>query len=187
MSNAGQGSRVLGRLGVAGGAGVIRIEDRYDTDIDDLWSAVTDPGRLARWYGEVEGDLRPGGTFRVYLESADLESVGRIDECDPPERLRLITRESDESWRRGNGPPPFDQTIEATLTADGVQTVLTIEIQGLPLDKIEYFGAGWQIHTENLATYLNHRDPADTESRWSELVTAYQQLAAKVRGAESAD
>jgi uncharacterized protein YndB with AHSA1/START domain len=181
MSNAGPGSRVLGTLGVSGGAGVVRIEDRYDTDIDDLWSAVTDPDRLARWYGEVEGDLRLGGMFRVYLEAADLEGIGRVDACDPPRLLRVTTRESDESWRRGSGPPPFEESLEATLTADGVQTILTVEIQGLPLDKIEYYGAGWQIHAENLATYVSQREPADAESRWAELVTAYQHLVADVR------
>ena len=45
----------------ADGKGVVRIEDRYDTDIDDLWSAITSPDRLARWIGRVEGDLRPAG------------------------------------------------------------------------------------------------------------------------------
>jgi uncharacterized protein YndB with AHSA1/START domain len=39
--------------------GVVRIEDRYATDINDLLSALTDPERLARWHGQVEGDLRP--------------------------------------------------------------------------------------------------------------------------------
>jgi activator of Hsp90 ATPase-like protein len=48
----------------------ITVEDRYDTDIDDLWSAVTDPHRLARWFGQVEGDLRPGGQFRLRIESS---------------------------------------------------------------------------------------------------------------------
>ena len=180
-SNAGRGSRVLGRLGVADGKGVVRVEDRYDTEIDDLWSSITDPERLARWYGKVEGDLRPGGAFTLYLESADLNSIGRVDTCEPPQRLRITTRESDESARRGNGPPPFEQTVEATLTAAGAQTVLTIEIRGLPLDKIEYFGAGWQIHAENLAAYLAHQESAETESRWSELVTAYRELASGIR------
>jgi hypothetical protein len=64
-SNARPGIRILGSLRSADGKGVVRIEDRYDTDIDDLWSAVTDPGRLARWYGQVEGDLRPGGHHRL--------------------------------------------------------------------------------------------------------------------------
>ena len=62
-SNAGPGTRILGRLRSADGAGVVRIEDRYNTDIDDLWSAVTDPDRLARWFGEVDGELSKGGEF----------------------------------------------------------------------------------------------------------------------------
>src|SRR5580704_5986595 len=71
-SNARAGSRILGSLRSADGTGVVRIEDRYDTDIDDLWAAITDPSRLARWYGQVTGDLRAGGQFRLYVESAGL-------------------------------------------------------------------------------------------------------------------
>lgn len=47
--------RTLGTLRAADGKGVVRLEDRFDTDMDDLWSALTDPRRLARWLGEVEG------------------------------------------------------------------------------------------------------------------------------------
>lgn len=170
---------ILGRLGLADGKGVVRLEDRYDTGIEDLWSAVTDPERLARWYGKVEGDLRPGGAFTVYLESADLEGSCRVDVCEPPHRLRYTSRETDESAARGDGPAPFEQTVEATLTADGSRTVLTIEIRGLPVGKLEYFGAGWQLHAENLAAYLTGREPCD--SRWALLVPAYQEQAAALR------
>jgi uncharacterized protein YndB with AHSA1/START domain len=82
-SNARPGSRILGDLRSADGAGVVRIEDRYDTDIEDLWTALTDPARLARWYGRVEGDLRPGGQFRTYIEANDIEGTGRVDACEP--------------------------------------------------------------------------------------------------------
>src|SRR5215471_7518318 len=44
-SNAHPGTRILGSLGSADSTGVVRIEDRYDTEIDDLWSALTEPGR----------------------------------------------------------------------------------------------------------------------------------------------
>ncbi len=57
--------RILGTLRSADGKGVVRMEDRFDTDIDDVWSALTDPARLACWIGEVEGDLRLGGEFRA--------------------------------------------------------------------------------------------------------------------------
>ena len=178
--NAGRRTRVLGSLRSAEGTGVVRIEDRYDTDIDDLWSALTDPRRLARWYGEVEGDLRRGGQFNVYLEAAGLHGVGRVEVCEPPRRLQVVTRETDESWQQGGGVPPFDQTLEATLTADGGQTILVIETHGMRLDKIAFYGAGWQIHAENLATYLAGREPADTEARWDELVPLYQELATAI-------
>jgi uncharacterized protein YndB with AHSA1/START domain len=178
--NARPGTRILGSLRSADGKGVVRIEDRYDTDIDDLWSALTEPGRLARWHGQVEGDLRPGGQFSTYVEADDIESTGRIVACEPPRRLVVTTRETDESWRKGNGVPPFDEVLEATLTAHGDQTVLVIEVRGMPLDKIAFYGAGWQIHAENLAAYLGGRDRSDSEARWDELVPPYQELAAAV-------
>ena len=178
--NAGRRTRILGSLRSADGTGVVHIEDRYDTDIDDLWSALTDPPRLARWYGEVDGDLRRGGQFNVYLEAAGLHALGRVEVCDPPRRLQVVTRETDESWQRGGGVPPFDQTLEATLTADGGQTILVIETRGMPLDKVAVYGAGWQIHAENLASYLAGRERGDTEERWGELLPAYKVLATTI-------
>jgi uncharacterized protein YndB with AHSA1/START domain len=178
--NAPGGGRILGSLRSADGKGVVRIEDRYDTDIDDLWSALTDPGRLAHSYGEVEGDLRLGGEFRLRIEADGWDGTGRVEACERPRRLLVTTRETDESWRKGRGAEPFDEAIEATLTADGGQTMLVIEIRGLPLDTIAFYGAGWQIHAENLATYLAGRERGDTEARWDELVPAYQNLAANL-------
>jgi uncharacterized protein YndB with AHSA1/START domain len=128
----------------------------------------------------VEGDLRPGGEFRLYIESADLEGTGRVETCEPPRLLLVTTRETDESWRKGNGAPPFNEAIEATLTADGGQTNLVIEVRGAPLDKIAFYGAGWQIHAENLAAYLAGRERGDTAARWDALVPAYQDRAADV-------
>jgi uncharacterized protein YndB with AHSA1/START domain len=121
--NAHAGTRILGSLGSADGKGVVRMEDRYDTGIDDLWSAITDPVRLARWHGQVEGDLRPGGDFRIYLASSDLDSAGRVEACEPPRRLLVTTRETDESYLKGQGVPPFDESLEVTLTVDGDQTI----------------------------------------------------------------
>lgn len=179
-SNVPGGGRILGSLRSADGVGVVRIEDRYDTDIADLWSAITDPDRLARWHGQVEGELRPGGAFRVYLAADDIESTGRVEVCEPPRRLLVTSRETDESYRKGQGVPPFDAAIEVTLTADGDQTILVLEIRGIPLDKIAFYGAGNQIHAENLAAYLAGRERGDTEARWNELVPAYQKLAANI-------
>ena len=82
-SNARAGDRLLGSLRSAEGKGIVRMEDRFDTDIDDLWSALTDPRRLARWMGEVEGDLRLGGEFRFSFVATGSEGPGRVQACEP--------------------------------------------------------------------------------------------------------
>jgi uncharacterized protein YndB with AHSA1/START domain len=65
--NAPGDGRILGSLESVEGKGIVRMEDRFDIDADDVWSALTDPSRLARWCGQVEGDLRLGGDYHARL------------------------------------------------------------------------------------------------------------------------
>src|SRR5712692_6267509 len=175
-SSARAGTRILGSLRSADGKGVVRMEDRYDTGIGDLWSALTDPGRLARWIAEVEGDLRPGGEFRARFTSG-WEGTGRVEACEPPRRLLVTTRASGKR---------DEHVIEATLAADGGQTILVIETRGMPLDLVADYGAGWQVHVEDLAAHLAGRERCDIEARWDELLPAYQDLAANIGEAPAA-
>src|SRR5215510_9958364 len=169
-SNAPAGGRILGRLRSAEGKGVVRMEDRFHTGIDDLWSALTDPRRLARWIGEVEGDLRLGGEFRFRFFASGSEGTGRVDACEPPRRLLLAM---------ALGQPEED-VIEATLTANGGQTILVWEERGMPLDLLAAYGAGVQIHVEDLAAYLAGHERVDAAARWNEIQTAYEEMAANV-------
>jgi uncharacterized protein YndB with AHSA1/START domain len=167
----GAGHRILGTLGTADGKGVVRIEDRFETDIDDLWTAITDPARIARWLGEVEGDLRLGGEFRAHFSLASgWEGTGRVEACEPPRRLLLRTVD-----HRGS-----EQLIEATLTADGDGTIFAWEERGMPADLIAAYGAGIQAQVEDLGAYLAGRTGSDFGTRWSELHPGYEELAAKV-------
>lgn len=168
----GAGLRILGSLRSADGKGVVRMEDRFDTNVEDLWSAITDPTRLARWYGEIDGDLRTGGEYHARLHASGWEGTGRIEVCEPPHRLVVSTLES-EGTGGGIG--------EVTLVADGTQTVLVWEERGMPLDLIDAYGAGIQVHVEDLAAHLAGRGRVDAEARWKELIPAYGELAANVR------
>jgi uncharacterized protein YndB with AHSA1/START domain len=169
-SNAGAGNRILGSLRSEDGKAVVRMEDRFDTDIDDLWSALTDPSRLARWLGEVEGDLRLGGEFRArYFDG--YEGTGRVEACEPPRRLLVVTkhhRQADE------------MTVEAVLTADGDQTILVWEERGMPPNLLAEYGAGIQVHVEDLAAHIAGQERGDGEARWNELMPAYRGLAVNV-------
>ncbi len=170
-SNDRAGARILGSLRSADGKGVVRMEDRYDTDIDDLWSALTDPRRLARWMAEVEGDLRLGGEFRARFFASGWEGTGRVEACEPPRHLLLLTKQPDQ---------PDEQVIELTLAADGDQTILVWEERGMPVDLLAAYGAGIQVHVEDLTAYLAGRERCDAGARWQELQPAYADLAANV-------
>jgi uncharacterized protein YndB with AHSA1/START domain len=170
-SNARGSNRILGSLRSADGKGIVRMEDRYDTDAGDLWSALTDPRRLARWLGEVEGDLRLGGEFRARFFASGWEGTGRVEACEPPRHLLVLTKDPDV---------PYELIIEATLTADGDQTILVLEERGMPLDQLAAYGAGIQVHVEDLAAHIAGRERSDAEARWNELLPAYQDLAGNV-------
>jgi uncharacterized protein YndB with AHSA1/START domain len=170
--NAPGGGRILGSLRSADDKGVVRMEDGFDTDIDDVWLALTDATRLARWYGEVEGDLRLGGEYHARLFASGWEGTGRVEACEPPQRLLVRIEDADE---------PDENVIEVRLTADGNQTIVVWEERGMPLDLLSAYGAGVQLHVEDLADHLAGRDRRDdVKARWDQLHPAYQDLAANL-------
>jgi uncharacterized protein YndB with AHSA1/START domain len=167
------GPRVIGSLRAEDGAGVVRMEDRYATDIDDLWSALTEPSRLARWIAQVDGDLRLGGQFHARFTSGWV-GAGRVEVCDPPRSMvaAFLSDDQDES------------VIEAWLFDEGEQTRLVIEERGLPLGELALHGAGWQVHIEDLAAYLEGREQLNWKHRWTELAPTYSGLAEDLAATE---
>lgn len=161
--------RILGSLRTEDGRGVVHMEDTYATDIQDLWSALTEPARLKRWIAEVEGDIAVGGEFRARFTSG-WEGTGSVVVCDAPHRLLVTTHSTEDDAT----------TMEATLTADGDRTHLVIEERGLPLNEYAAHGSGWQAHVEDLAAYLAGDEPADWSDRWRELTPTYERMAEQV-------
>jgi len=158
--------------------GAVRVEDVYDTDLEDLWTACTDPDRLARWIAEVSGDLRVGGTVHAVFTST-WAGPARIEACDAPHHLLLTTEPGGDD----------ESQLEVWLTAEGARTRLVVEERGLPGDSLHFYGAGWQAHLEDLGRSLATDGPAHTggwsqetaapawRERWSELTPAYQDAA----------
>ena len=157
--------------------GSVRVEDVYDTGIDDLWQACTTPERLARWLARVDGDLRVGGTVQVVFTSS-WTGPARVEVCDAPHHLLLTT-----------GPGTDDEgQIEAWLTEEGPRTRLVVEERGLPLTHLPFHASGWCAHLEDLGRSLEVDGPVHPEgwgsdagapgwmARWEELTPAYQQM-----------
>ena len=170
-SNARVDGRILGSLLSAEGNGIVRIEDRLDAHVGDVWSALTDPRRLDRWLGEVEGDLRIGGGFRARFFASGWQGTGRVEVCEPSQRLLVLTRAADEP------DAPEEHVIEVRLSADGDRTALAWEERPIPVDLLPAYGAGVQVHVDDLAAHLAGDERCDARARFDELFPAYQELA----------
>jgi uncharacterized protein YndB with AHSA1/START domain len=167
------GEALLGTLRYENGTGTVRMEDVFDTDIGDLWTAIVEPARLSRWIADVTGDLRLGGHFEATFTSGWVGS-GTVDVCDAPKRL-LVTLDPDPDDDSGR-----PMTLEAVLTTDGHKTRLVVEDSGFSRDDLPGHGAGWQAHFEDLSTYLSGRESTGWQPRWRALMPAYDQLAAGI-------
>jgi uncharacterized protein YndB with AHSA1/START domain len=161
--------RIVGSVRSEHGKGVVRMEDVYETDAEDLWSALTEPERLARWIGDVRGDLHVGGTFHAALTSS-WEGPGRVDTCERPTRLTLTM----------DPGQPDETVIDAHLSVEGGHTRLVIEERGLPLAHVSGHGAGWQAHVEDLVAHLAGHERGDWHARWTELIPGYRALAERL-------
>jgi uncharacterized protein YndB with AHSA1/START domain len=155
--------RTLAAVRPFGDAALVHVEDVYPTTPADLWSAITEPERLARWIAEVSGDLVVGGAFRIRFTSS-WEGTGRVDVCEAPHRLVVTTSEDDGT----------STELVAVITAEGDGARLVIEDRGLPVDAAPFHAAGWQVHLEDLGAALAGRPISDWSARWNELMPSYR-------------
>jgi uncharacterized protein YndB with AHSA1/START domain len=138
-------SRQVERQPTADGAGeLVRVLLRrsYDTPVEDVWDAVTDPDRMKRWFLPVSGDLRVGGNFQL-----EGNASGEILACEPPRLLRVTF-----------GDP--NSIVELRLTAQGDgDTVLELE-HTVPIEIAQsgagamWVGPGWDGALLGLGLFL---------------------------------
>jgi len=147
----------------------------FPTDPADLWSALTDPERVPRWFLPISGDLRVGGRYQL-----EGNAGGTVEECEPPRRLRV-------TWEFGDGDPTW---VTLTLAPEGAATRLELEHVGaVPEALWEQFGPsatglGWDLALHGLALHVGtgaSLDPAEAAA-W---MTSPEGLAALQQSADA--
>lgn len=141
-----------GRLVDLGGRSAVRFTRRFPVSRVDLWSAITDPDRTARWAFRTELEPRAGGVLRFdYGEAGSAE--GTVVEWDEPSVLEYEWgSDTDMPWR-----------VRFELSEDDDGTVLTFD-HLLPDATNPEFAAGWHWHLDRLAMHLAGAEPADVTS-----------------------
>ena len=146
-----------------------RLEFRrsWPDPIDDVWAAVTEPERLARWIGVYAGERGTGGTGSFAMTHEEGEPVGQpmtIRECDPPRRLVVdwVQQES-ENW-----------SVTLDLWIEEGRTVLRfVQVLAADVDVVD-FAMGWHWYLDKLAAELGARPaPEDWESFSAALGPSY--------------
>lgn len=118
----------------------------FHAPIDDVWAAVTEPERLARWIGTWTGDPTDGYVkFQMLYEGEDMAGERfQIDECEPPHRLRITTSMPYD----GENPEHWLLYLELE-ESDGV-TTLTFAQNVPDLKMAEGVGPGWDYYLDRM-------------------------------------
>ncbi|MGY1801698.1 SRPBCC family protein [Blastococcus sp. SYSU D00922] len=146
-----------------------RVEFRrsWPDPIEDVWSALTEPERLARWIGRYDGARGPGGTGTFVMTHEEGEHTGEpmtILECDPPRRLVVEwTQEQTENWR-----------VDLDLTAEDGRTWLRF-VQVFPADAdVVDFAMGWHWYLDKFgAEVAGTSAPGDWDAFLAEVGPGY--------------
>jgi len=151
----------------AHGVRTLVFHRRYPYPIEDVWSAVTDSERLARWFGSYQGVGVVGGTVALTMtaeEDAGGEpSTVHIVECEPPGRLLVELPESETgSWR-----------IALTLSQEAGTTTLLFEQAVPPEMNMTDVGPGWHWYLDRLAASLVGAPMPDWDDYYPALKSAY--------------
>ena len=90
----------------------------YDTGVEDLWDALTNPERIPRWFLPISGDLTLGGRYQFRGNAG-----GRITDCEPPRRLGATWEmQGQTSWVEVALAPEGADRARLTLTHTAILT-----------------------------------------------------------------
>lgn len=130
-----------GRLERRGDDDAVVFTRTFRAPIDDVWAAVTESDRLARWIGTWTGDPADGFvTFEMNAEGDDVPpSRYDIRACEPPHHFAVDAVDESGVWR-----------LDVVLTEDAGVTTLTLGQVIFDPAMIENTGPGWDYYLDRL-------------------------------------
>lgn len=137
-----------------------RIEQEIviDAPVERVWSVLTDPGYVGKWFGQGEPiriDLRPGGF--MHLDHGEYGIFPcRIEKVDPP---NLLVYRWASAYPGDEATDSNSTLVEFTLTPDGEATRLRVVESGfaaLTIPPARQSTASYESHTKGWPEVLGN-------------------------------
>ena len=137
----------------------IEREVLIDAPVDTVWSIVTEPQSIARWFADhAEVDLRPGGDL-LFKFASGAPGKGTVEKVEPPHlfAFRWISPEPERDMEAAQG---HYTTVEFSLVAEGEGTRLRVVESGFTAlegtaaenaELAERHHGGWGMFLDRLA------------------------------------
>ena len=136
---------------ISGDRANLAAQRTYLASPEQVWAAITEPERLAAWFGTVE----VGDTWTVSFSDGPGTASGTIERCERPREL--VT-----TWRWDHDGET--SVLRITLEPVDAGTVLRLEQSGTAARYASGYGAGWYAKLAGLADHLGGRTP--TAADW---------------------
>ena len=136
----------------------------YAESIEDVWAVLTEPDRVARWFGEWTGDPASGSIQLVMTaEEGDTPQTVTVVTCTPPTRLDLDVPGPDGIWH-----------LSTTLqNQDGGTALRFVQRLAEPYDASS-IGPGWQFYLDRFGAVLTGAAvPSEFDDYYPALSSAY--------------
>lgn len=140
----------------------VRFERFYPRSIEKVWSALTEPERLADWMGVAHVEPHAGGRYELMLDGPH-RMTGRILVWEPPHVLEF-------TWSNTHAP---DSIVRYELSRHGDGTRLVFTHQRMPYATSALMLPGWHVFLARLGSVLVEAEPPQWQPNWRDMQAIY--------------
>lgn len=142
---------------------VVRLVRDLPGPVERVWTFLTDPNFLSRWFSDGIVADRVGGVVRF-----EMGAEGRVTAYEPPHLLEYTWNEIDHS------PGPIvDSVVRWELVEVGDRVRLTLTHERLSEVEAAFHGAGWHTFLDRLCACADGCEPPPIMERFAQLKNEY--------------
>lgn len=153
----------LGKISTApDGSYLFQITRRFEKPIEEVWDAISNPERIARWIAPTTFEPRAGSPILVEFEGGGT-STGHVVTFEPPKLFEYTSRAGSEGT---------DSLVRFELTEEAEATVLVLTHSRQTADMVARTAPGWHGCADCIEAEVRG-DAVDKAAVWERVKALY--------------